>query len=428
MTAPIEFSNSEQIRAFQDEKLRQQMAYLNAHSPFYQRMFKANDIKVNDIQTLDDLLKVPCTSKDDLSLFNDDFICVPKHEIIDVSSTSGTVGKAINFVLNDSDLDRLAYNEALSFSCAGVQRGDLVQLMTTMDRRFMAGLAYFLGLRKLGAGIIRTGTGIPDFQLDSILANKPKYLVAVPSFLLKLAQHAEERGIDLNKTSPIAAICIGEPLRNQDFEPLTLSQRIQEKWNIKLFSTYASTEMSTAFTECEAKQGGHEHPELIITEILNDNDMPVNTGELGELTITTLGVQGMPLLRYKTGDIVRKHDEICSCGRHSARIGPVAGRKKQMIKFKGTTLFPLAIQDVLNSFNEIYGHVVEITTNEIGTDNVHISIYSTNQANAFLETISDRLRSTIRVAPSISFISEEELNRLVMPTGSRKPKVVIDLR
>ncbi len=428
MIAEIEFATAHNIKSFQEEKLKEQLRYLAKNSPFYKRLFSENKLNIEAINTLDDLPQIPTTSKADLQNFNDEFICIPKNEIADYSSTSGTESQPVNFILNDSDLNRLAYNEAISFSCAGIQTGDVVQVMTTMDRRFMAGLAYFLGLRKLGAGVIRTGAGVPDFQLDSILRNQPKYLIAVPSFLIKLIKLAEERGIDLNKTSLKAAICIGEPLRNQDFSPLTLSQRIQEKWNIKLFSTYASTEMSTAFTECEMHHGGHEHPELIITEILDDNDKPVTEGELGELTITTLGVQGMPLLRYKTGDIVRKHSEPCSCGRHSSRIGPVVGRKKQMIKYKGTTLFPLAIQDVLNNFNEIYGHIVEISTSELGTDHVKLMIFAPNQPENFTKKLSERLRSKIRVVPEISLISEEKLNMLVMPTGSRKPKVVIDLR
>jgi phenylacetate-CoA ligase len=186
--------------------------------------------------------------------------------------------------------------------------------------------------------------------------------------------------------------------------------------------------MSTAFTECPFHVGGHEAPELIITEILDDNNQTVANGELGELTITTLDVEAMPLLRYKTGDIVLKIDEPCACGRHAARIGPLAGRKQQMIKFKGTTLFPLAIQDVLNSFTEIFGHVVEISTNELGTDHVHIKICSPNAPETFLAQIIDRLRAKIRVVPDISFIDETTLNHLVMPTGSRKPKVVVDLR
>ena len=99
-----------------------------------------------------------------------------------------------------------------------------------------------------------------------------------------------------------------------------------------------------------------------------------------------------------------------------------------MIKYKGTTLFPIAIQDVLNSFNEIFGHIVEISTNDIGTDDVNVKISSTDFSDNFLHAVKEKMRSKIRVVPQISCISEDELNRLVMPTGSRKPKVVIDLR
>src|SRR5690606_26965113 len=141
------------------------------------------------------------TTKTDLQLYNDDFLCVPKHEILDYATTSGTLGDPVTFGLTDNDLDRLAYNELLSFRCAGVQKGDLVQLMTTIDRRFMAGLAYFLGLRKLGAGIVRVGAGVPPLQWDSILLYHPKYLIAVPSFLLKMIDYAEENNIDYKNSS-----------------------------------------------------------------------------------------------------------------------------------------------------------------------------------------------------------------------------------
>ncbi len=109
---------------------------------------------------------------------------------------------------------------------------------------------------------------------------------------------------------------------------------------MKLYSTYASTEMAASFTECSYGAGGHHHPELLIVEFLDGNDNPVPKGEAGELTITTLGVEGMPLLRFKTGDICHGHYETCKCGRKTMRVGPVIGRRNQMIKYKGTTLYP----------------------------------------------------------------------------------------
>src|SRR5690606_30782056 len=155
-------------------------------------------VNVADIITIEDLQRLPVTTKEHLQESNDDFLCVPKSKIIDYTTTSGTSGNPVTFGLTDADLDRLAYNEAISFACSGVKEGDVVQLMTTIDRRFMAGLAYFLGLRKLGAGVIRVGAGIPELQWDSILRYKPSYLITVPSFLLKLIEYAEAHDIDYN--------------------------------------------------------------------------------------------------------------------------------------------------------------------------------------------------------------------------------------
>ncbi|MDO5609102.1 MAG: AMP-binding protein [Capnocytophaga sp.] len=428
MIPNIELRPLSEIQSFQEEKLKEMLVYLQTHSPYYHRFFLENNINITDIKTLNDLQKIPVTTKNDLQRHNDDFFCVPKTEIIDYATTSGTLGDPVTFGLTDADLDRLAYNEAISFACAGIKKGDLVQLMTTMDRRFMAGLAYFLGLRKLGAGVIRVGAGIPEMQWDSILKYNPKYLISVPSFLLKMIEFAQQNSIDINKTSVEGVACIGEPLRNQDLSPNLLHQKITEKWHIKLFSTYASTEMSTAFTECEYQQGGHLHPELIITEILDENDQPVTAGGSGELTITTLGVQAMPLLRFKTGDIVTLHPEPCPCGRHTPRIGPVIGRKQQMIKYKGTTLYPPAMHDLLNHFEEIKYHVIELSSNRLGTDEIVLKICSDNQTPAFLGSIKDHFRAKLRVTPKIEFVSEADIQKIIFNPKSRKPITFVDKR
>jgi len=428
MIPAIEKDSLEQIKIFQEQKLAELLQYISQNSPFYKRLFAGQNIDISKVKTLEDLQCLPVTTKENLQEYNDDFLCVPQHKIIDYASTSGTFGDPVTFGLTDSDLDRLAYNEAISFACAGISEGDVVQLMTTIDRKFMAGLAYFLGLRKLKVGVIRVGAGIPELQWDSILKYNPSYLITVPSFLLKLIEYAEAHGIDYNNSSIKGAICIGESLRNQDFSMNTLSQKITEKWNIKLFSTYASTEMSTAFTECEHGLGGHHHPELIIVEVLDENNIPVKNGETGELTFTTLGIEAMPLLRFKTGDIVELHDEPRACGRHTLRVGPVVGRKKQMIKYKGTTLYPPAMNDVLSGFDNIENHIIEISTNDLGTDEILIKIAVKNQSAEFLQEIKDHFRAKLRVTPKIEFASKETLNPLVFNPMSRKPIRFFDYR
>ena len=428
MTERQEQPTAEAIANLQNELLRKQIEYLKRHSSFYQAKFAREQVSFDSIQTVADLSKISVTTKTDLQQHNQDFYCVPMTQIRDISTTSGTLGTPVTFGLTDKDLDRLAYNEMLSFQCAGIREGDLVQLMTTIDRRFMAGMAYFLGLRKLGAGVIRVGAGVPPLQWDSILQYRPKYLIAVPSFILKMIDYAEENGIDYRASSIKGVICIGEALRTADLQPTLLAQRIQEKWPIELYSAYASTEMSTAFTECSAFQGGHHLPELIITEILDERDQAVADGELGELVITTLGVEAMPLLRFKTGDLVRKHSQPCSCGRNTYRLGPVEGRLEHMVKYKGTTLYPPAMHDAVAHFKEIKAYVIEISSNEIGTDEILIRIHATDQSEEFIAKMKDYFRAKLRVTPHITIENEGELQKIIFNPLSRKPITFIDKR
>ena len=202
----------------------------------------------------------------------------------------------------------------------------------------------------------------------------------MPSFIVKLIRFAKEHGIDINQSSVKKAICIGENIRNTDFTLNMLGKNITEAWDIQLYSTYASTEMQTAFTECGEGKGGHHQPELLILELLDENDRQVAPGEPGEVTITTLGVEGMPLLRYKTGDICIYTDEPCACGRTSLRLSAIVGRKKQMIKYKGTTLYPPALFDLLHEMEDVRDYVAEVYLNEIGLDEVLLHLLPVNQS------------------------------------------------
>ncbi len=424
----IEIASKETIKAFQEEKLVDLLNYLNQHSKFYHNHFTTYKINCKEIKSLEDLNRIPVTTKDDLHHYNDDFICVPPQKIIDYVTTSGTLGDPVSFALTDNDLERLAYNEAISFACAGCNESDIFQLMTTLDRRFMAGMAYFMGARKLGAGVIRVGAGIPELQWDTINRTHPTTLVCVPSFLLKMIDYAENHSIDYQHSSIKKAICIGEALRTTDFKLSKLAQRIKEKWDIALYSTYASTEMATAFTECSQGRGGHHHPELIIVEFLDENNQPVNEGEAGEVTVTTLGVEGMPLLRFKTGDICYHYTAPCACGRTTLRIGPIIGRRQQMIKYKGTTLYPPALYDILDQIVEVENYCVEVRTNTIGMDEIIIFAASKLAGEKLEKLIKDHFRARLRVAPEVCFVDNKKINTLQFPAMSRKPVKLIDNR
>ena len=392
-------------------------------------MFASYGIDTDKIQHLEDMVKIPFTEKKDLQLFNDDFLCCPREKVIDYITTSGTLGDPVTFGCTEKDLQRLAYNEKKSFECAGLKPGSIVQLMTTMDTRFMAGLAYFLGIREMGASVIRVGNGIPELQWDTIRRIHPDTIMCVPSFILKLIDYAEQHGIDYRASSIRRIIGIGEGLREQDFSLNLLGRRIKEKWDVDLFATYSSTEMGATFSECPYSCGGHVHPELIIVEIIGDDDLPVPDGQPGEIVVTTLGVEGMPLLRFRTGDIASKITDRCRCGRYSYRLTPLIGRKNNMIKFKGTTLYPPAINDVLDNTDYVANYVIEVSTNNAGTDDVKVKIgLREGYTDTVVKELKDSFRSRIRVAPEVEVMPVEEIQRINFPAKSRKPIKFIDLR
>lgn len=425
----IEFESVETINEFQNKRLQEALRYLEANSAFYQKMLRDNAIDIRQIKTTEDLIKLPFTEKKDLQLHNSEFLCVPPEKIVDYVTTSGTLGDPVTFGCTDSDLERLAYNEMKSFSCAGIRPGNIIQLMTTLDKRFMAGLAYFLGIRKLGASIIRVGNGMPELQWDTINRLKPDTIMCVPSFILRLIEYAENNGIDYRNSSIKRIIGIGEGLRDQDFNLNLLGKRIKEKWNVELFATYSSTEMGATFSECPFGCGGHVHPELIIVEIIGEDNLPVADGEVGEVVITTLGVEGMPLLRFRTGDISSKIVDQCACGRNSYRLTPLVGRKNNMIKLKGTTIYPPAINDVLDNTPYVVNYVVIVQNSYAGTDEVVVKVgVASGQTFDVVKDLKDRFRSRIRVAPIVEVLSPEDVAKINNPANNRKPIKFIDRR
>jgi len=302
--------------------------------------------------------------------------------------------------------------------------------MTTLDKRFMAGMAYFLGLREMGAGVIRVGNGIPELQWDTIRRFHPDTIMCVPSFILKLIEYADAHEIDYRSSSIRRIIGIGEGLRDQNFEFNLLGRQIHEKWpEVKLFATYSSTEMGATFSECEYGMGGHVHPELIIVEIIGEDGMPVADGQPGEVVVTTLGVEGMPLLRFRTGDIACKHVEQCRCGRWSYRLSPLLGRKNNMIKLKGTTLYPPAINDVLDNTDYVENYVVIVRNSAAGTDDVLVKIGLKHDPGFdVVKELKDSFRSRIRVAPEIEICAVDEIHAINYPPTGRKPVKFIDQR
>lgn len=398
------------------------LEYVFVHSPFYQRHFSK---AVSENITPEIFRTLPFTNKEDLSLNNRDFLCVPSNQVAEYVTTSGTSGKPVTIYLTKNDLLRLAKNEKESFELTGAKAGDLFQLMTTIDKQFMAGLAYYLGVQELNAGMIRIGPGVPALQWNSILENKPTILIAVPSFLINLIDYAKQNGINMNETSVRSVICIGEPIREDDLSENVLAKRIHADWNVELFSTYASTEMGAAFTECTAHQGGHLNEDLIYLEVLDEEGNEVPHGEKGEIVISTIGTEGTPLIRYKTGDVARIYREPCTCGKNSPRVGPILGRKNQMIKFKGTTIFPPSIYEIFDSRSEVSCYKIEVSKDYLGHDTITILLENRIEHSPVMHEIIEECKAKLRVVPHFVFLETDYLRSQVFKNHMRKPEKIV---
>jgi phenylacetate-CoA ligase len=410
-------------RKVQTKLLRAHLAYCADASPYYRKLFRKHGISTR-LMDLESLKDIPLTDKRCLERSNDAFVAVPEEKIADIVLSSGTTGAPTRIVYSRRDLERLAYNERQSLIACGMTARDRVLLTCTMDRCFVAGLAYYSGAQAIGAACIRNGLNSLESHAGIIKLTDPTVIVGVPSFLRKLGMFVRHKKIPVRNVKKL--VCIGEPLRDKDMAALAVTRDIEALWGAKAYSTYSSSEMITTFCECQKQHGGHVHPELVISEIIDERGRPVSAGTAGELVVTPLGIEGMPLVRFRTGDISFMMEEPCTCGRKSPRLGPVLGRKKQMLKVKGTTVYPLAVYSALDELREVSDYYVTVFAQDALSDRLRVTV-SLRQACA-IGRIADALSARLRVSPEVVVASEEEVRRVVYDPSLRKPVRFFDKR
>lgn len=405
-----------QWRSLQSQRLAAHLQHA-ATSPLYRHLHLSPETPLHEL---------PLNSKDELSAAGKNAWAAPPDQVREWVCTSGTTGKPLDVPLTAADLDRLAENEAVALSAAGIRQGDLVLLAVAMDRLFVAGLAYHRGAQKIGAASARVGPHIanhPDLlqQLLSRLAapNQRTFLIAVPSFLTSITSL---------QTPLTAVIAIGEPTRNADLLPNALARQLTRQLNCPVLSTYALTETCATFAESPACQGGHLNPALATLEILDPTThtpLPDNTP--GEVTITPLGVQGLPLLRFQTGDIAALHTSPCPCGRTTPRLGPILGRRQHLLKFKGTSLYPSAILEALRTLPFFHDACLIATADHPLSDKItlHVHIAPDNQATR--HHLESTLKSLLRATPELIYTTPDALTKLQTST-TRKPQRFLDHR
>lgn len=407
--------------------LIQTLLYLSENSPYFSPILKKHSRKPIPEWTWDTFKKLPVTTKEDLAKDNDLFLCVPQRHIRDWTSTSGTTGKPVYIGLTASDLRRLARNEAWTYRMAGLKKGDILQILITLDKRFMAGLAYWLGAQYRGLSVIRSGPGTIPLQWEIMRQRRTTAILAVPSFIPRLLDYAENQGWKPEDCTVHTLIAVGEPTLNDEAKPNNLTVSIQKRWPLKIISTYASTELQTAFTECHAHCGLHLQNNLLYAEVLDEEWRDVHDGEEGQLVFTHYGVQGMPLLRYATGDIVKVWYEPCPCGLRSLRIGPVKGRLQQRLKLNGTTVYPSQYVQIMNDLG--LAQKFQLIIAKEGAHDILKLIISEEVKSLFPENfILAAIRNHGLPVPQIKWIKDSVLKEALFCEKERKIRVIKDNR
>ena len=340
----------EKLQEFQLEKLKETVAWVNEKVPFYNKKFKEMKIAPEDIQSLEDVTKLPFTVKDDLRDNYPFGLCaVPLNEVVRVHASSGTTGKPITGPYTADDLEQWTECMARNFWGAGVRPEDVVQ-NAYGHGLFTGGLGFHQGGSHLGCTMVPTGAGMTERQITLIKDFGSNVLCCTPSYALTIAERAEEMNIDI-KALPLRVGIFGA-------EPWTvpMRQEIEERLKIKAMEAYGLTELGgpgVSF-DCEVQDGLHINEDHYLAEIVDPTTFePVPLGEKGELIFTSLQRRAMPMLRYRTKDITRLRRETCACGRTLIKMDKLSGRSDDMLIISGVNVFPSQVEALLLDIDEV---------------------------------------------------------------------------
>jgi phenylacetate-CoA ligase len=419
-----------QIQRMQLLLLKEQLEYAWKRSKFYRNKFKEAGITPDDIKSLKDIRKIPFTTKEELRVFNDDFICVPNRKVVDIGATTGTTGTPILLPATKNDLKRLLGTYKRSFRALGINRDDIVQLSVAFDQLFPIGVTANATLKEIGATVVRMGPGNTKRQIEIMKRVKSTVIFCSPDYMLTLADTAKETGLDPIKDFSLRmGLYHGHPLFDRNNQPTMLAKKVQDTWGIEGFSCYGSMEMFSGAFECTRHCGYHSHPDWLLLEIIDPE-----TGEIlgddreGELVVTTLSREAIPVIRYRQGDITRINKERCACGKTSPRIMSIVGRANHMLKLKGTVVYPQQIEEILMQEPGIDNFALEAYRDDNECDAIKIMVGLQEQNVKVIERITMNLKAKIRITPEIQILPSQAISKIKYRHGSRKPHIFTDLR
>ncbi len=423
----IETMSRPELEKLQLERLKKTIEQA-VKSPFYKKLYAEKGIDANSVKSIDDIRKLPFTTKQDMrDNYPFGFLACDQKEVIRLHSSSGTTGNPTVICHTKNDIDTWANRVARSFYMVGLRNSDVIQNSSGYGM-FTGGLGMQAGIERLGALSIPAAAGNSLRQIKFIMDFGTTAIHAIPSYALRLADVFEEVGIDPKTQTHLTTFLIGADPHTEETR-----RKIEERFGVKAYNSFGMTEMSgpgVAF-ECQEQNGMHVWEDSYLVEIVDPETLePVPDGEIGELVLTTLDREAMPLIRYRTRDLTRFLVEECPCGRTHRRLDRMKGRSDDMFIVKGVNIFPMQIEKILMQFPELgtnYLITIEpIDNNDVIFVDVELNSFTTDnfsELQNLSKEITRRIKDEILVTPKVRLVSKGSL-----PQAEGKAVRVKDLR
>ena len=425
----IERLSAKELEEIQERRLRALVNTVYDYSPFYRKKFKEAGIHPSDIRSLSDLPKLPFTKKQDLrDTYPFGMFTVPLSQVVRFHASSGTTGKPTVVGYTANDIRNWVESLCRALVSCGVSSDDIMQIAYGYGL-FTGGLGFHYAAERLGSTVIPISAGNTARQVELMRDLGTTVIACTPSYMLYLSEYASEIGINIaNDTKLRAGIFGAEPWSEET------RRRIEEKTGITAYDVYGTSELSgPLFTECTERNGIHIWADMFLIEIVDpETGEQVGEGEKGELVVTTLTKEALPLIRWRTGDITYMESDKCGCGRTHPRIMRILGRADDMLIVRGVNVFPSQIEHVLLQIPEVGEHyMIILDRREDGLDEMtiqvelsdRVSIDTTSDILNLEKKIAEKLKSVLNVWAKVEVVNPGTLQRF-----EGKAKRVIDKR
>lgn len=422
-----ETMSREEIEKLQLERLQATVKHC-MNSPYYKKRFEEAGLKPEDIKTLDDLRKIPFTTKQDLrDTYPFGMASVPLRQCVRLHSSSGTTGNPTVILHTQKDLDEWANAVARCLWMVGLRPDDVFQNSSGYGM-FTGGLGFQYGAERLGALTVPAAAGNSLRQIKFIKDFGTTAIHAVPSYVTRLYEVMQEEGVDPRRDTKLKVLAIGAEPHSEEQR-----KRIEDMLGVKAYNSFGMSEMcgpGVGF-ECKEQNGLHFWEDYYIVEIVNPETLePVPDGEIGELVLTTLNREAMPLLRYRTRDLTRVLGRTCPCGRNHVRLDRMRGRSDDMIVLRGVNIFPIQIEKILMQFKELANNYLITLTTDEDNDNMTVEVeleeLFTDDYQRLIsleKEIKRRLKDEILLTPHVKLVQKGTL-----PVSEGKAVRVVDKR